>query len=229
MKTIGTLLLSLLFFASCNNTKNNKTLTREERLESITSMDTLYAELSVIDIPFSSNENLVDITKLPRNFYHLFSDSDKFDENTRIARLPEYDMYKPIVLFYDSGKAIDLYTLSPDMDIADRLQVYSIEGEGKSKDLIIRRFNIQPDYRIRVCKDLIDVEIESLFYEITPEGTFREIRDGETPATAFESFDNETYYVESFIWKKNPNSLEKLNVRKSEYKLTDTGDVEKIK
>jgi len=233
-------LFSVVLFIACNgknrNTSDNTRLEVSNALRDITNMDSLYNRLSYVELPFTYPDGVVtrvrDYVTLPESMYSYFPNSADFRSDVYIAKLPQSGSKRTVVVFYNDSlenSAIDMYTLSPERQVIDRLALYSIERVEGTIAEIVRKYDVRPENRIRVYKELNNTLIESLFYTVTEDGYFTEIRDGETPATAFESFDNVTYYVETFVWMPKPNGgIEKTRVQKREYKLGRGGKVEEV-
>jgi len=206
-------------------------------IENIKSMDSLYSKLPEITLPFVYTDDLVEHTpdylRLPQALSNQFTSISGHASNNSIARLPEREDLKPVIIYYCDSldhTVIDMYTLSSQLKPLQYTTLYSIEGEGNSKGMITRKFTISPDYIIHVYKELGDTLIESLYYEIDALGNFIEIRDGKTRITTFESFDNTTYYVESFIWEKTPKGgLQKNDLEKSVFEVTPQWEVIKVR
>lgn len=242
------LVLYLLFsFSSCENrTQRNNEVTDSENMHHQThtdqagsllvgtdgqKMDSLYRVLTEIPLPFVYNENFIlnapGFISLPQNMFNLFHNFDAFGADTRIAKLPEKGDFKPLIVMYtDNGGTarINLYTLSDSMKVIDRLQIYSTEYLGDDRIAIIQEFEIPDDYRIMLRKRLNNTVIEQLYYTLDDRKCFIEIRDGQTPAIAYESPDNEHYMVESFIWDHNSSGgVFKKDLSRMYYRISGNG------
>lgn len=188
----------------------------------------LYEQMNEIPLPFIYNRNFManapGFIELPENMYSLFHNFDSFNTNTRIAKLPEKGNFKPLLILYEDGNGnqrMNIYTLSDSMKVIDRLQISSMEILD-NKAIIRQEFEIPEDYKIMIRKAIGDVVIEQLYYTIDEHKCFLEIRDGKTPAIAFESPDNKRYMVESFIWDHHKNGgLYKKNLQRQFYKMDD--------
>ncbi|GEM_PF-2887326 len=228
---------------SCDNKRKNKVSDKESipSIEQPTGqhgnllvesngpqMQQLYEQMDEIPLPFIYNRNFManapGFIKLPENMFSLFHNFDSFNTNTRIAKLAEKGDIKPLLILYedDNGnQRMNIYTLSDSMKVIDRLQISSIEVLDNNA-IIQQEFEIPEDYKIMVRKSLGDEVIEQLYYTVDEHKCFFEIRDGKTPAIAFESPDNKRYMVESFIWDHHNNGgLYKKDLQRQFYKMND--------
>lgn len=180
------------------------------------------------NMPGRTNDSIVELSlplTLDKNTVAKMSGS-----YTR-ANLPAKHSIQSVIVKYKdlNNPVVKLVTFQPDS--TDQIILYNIEKvPGKDNQEIVTQSQIDRDYRINVTKHLNNNLIESLFYEIDNNGNFIEIRDGKTPVTAFESFDNETYYIENFIWKPLPNGgIEKSDLTKKTLKVNEDGSIMEVK
>lgn len=113
-------------------------------------LDTLYHKMTLVALPYipggKSLHRQTEYTELPRELYPLFYNSELFDAQTRVAKLPAAGDFLPVMVCYrDIHKkpVTDLYVITPDGKLNGRLQVISTEKiEGKKGDgcSIIRHF-----------------------------------------------------------------------------------------
>ncbi|MCD7977035.1 MAG: hypothetical protein LUG51_07710 [Tannerellaceae bacterium] len=212
MKWLG--LISYLFFvflfATCNYAAKKNTSYDAEDGEMILSLDTLYDLMETIALPFSSEKpefwNVTGSVPLPANLYSSFYDLSTAGEDARMLKLPAANGFQVVMVYYMDGQqngVADLYTFTEQMDRKDFLRIYSTEELGEEDQLAIQQtFRIENDYRIQTSKHLSGLLIEQLYYRLTKEGIFEEIRDGETPAVTYEMYNGiEEFVVESFIWE----------------------------
>ncbi len=239
MKTISVyFFITLLFIASaCNNaTRNSGNPSSENKPDKpvsgqVTSMDELYDLMTTIPLPFVFNHEFISkdrkLTYIPNTVSHLFYNSENFNPGAEIAKFPQQGNLRPVLVLYKAGgeeMVMDLYTLSNDMNILDRLQIYSIEKTGNGSHIISQLYHISDDFIVNVYKKLDNVLIEQLYFTPDENGKFVEMRDGKTPVVAYESPDNKHYMVESFIWDHQANGgIYKKDVKKTYYLLTVEG------
>jgi len=205
--------------------------------EDIISMDSLYEKMPVLSLPFRYEDHLfmssASLIPLPEDMFDLFHNFDSFDNGTKISKLPVKGLFKPVIVFYHDDRAnprVNLYTLSDSMKIIDRLQIYSVEEINGKEVVIEQKFEIPEDYRIRVSKHLNGLLIEELHYTLDDHRCFMEIRDGKTPAIAYESPDSLQYKVESFIWDHNARgTLYKKDLKQKFYRIGKDYKVNEIK
>lgn len=199
-------------------------------------MDSLYDLMTEIPLPFVYNENFIvnapGFISLPESMFSLFHNFDTFDKDTRIAKLPQKGIFKPLVVLYqdeNGSNRMNIYSLSDSMQVVDRLQIYSVE-EINGKDVIINQtYEISGDYKIVTRKSLNGQVIEQLTYTLDEKRCFEELRNGKYFTIAYESPDDIHYTIESFIWDYNSNGgLIKKDLKRSSYRITSDFRLEKI-
>jgi len=199
-------------------------------------MADLYERMTNVDLPFNFDQEFIThdtgFLHIPQNMYRLFYNSEQFDKDARIAKLPQKGNFHPVLVYYHDkqGEAVmDIYTLSDSMKVIDRLQIYSIEKPEEKPYIISQAYAITDDFKFKVYKRLNGTMIEQLTYIIDNKGCFEEVRDGQTPTIAFESADNVKYMVESFIWDHNQNGgLIRKNLKRKFYSVNDEGKVTEV-
>lgn len=250
--SLSSLLLSFLFIlCACGNRSNrnaqmanNHRSEMEEQPEAGSllvgtdqeQMNNLYNVMTEIPLPFVYNPNFIlqapGFIALPQNMQGLFHNFDRFDSNTKIARLPEKGAFKPLVILYQDEQGMDrmnLYTLSDSMKVIDRLQIYSMEKIEGNEVTILQDFAITEDYQIMLRKSLNDRVIEQLYYTLDDRRCFVERRDGLTPVIAFESPDNRHYVIETFVWEHNAQGgIYKKDLTQVYYKIDGDRKLEEI-
>jgi len=249
------LLINVLFiFSACNMNPNKKGEVAEKSSDEVTlsehpksgsllvgtnggQMDSLYQRMTEIPLPLVYKATFIHeapgFISLPENMQGLFHNYDKFDAHTRIARLPVYANFKPLLIIYkgeDGDDRMNIYTLSDSMEVVDRLQIYSQEKIKKTGITIRQEYEIPADYKIMSRKLLNGLMIEQLHYTLDGKRCFMEIRDGITPAVAYESPDDIYYMVESFIWDHDENGgVYKKDLTRRFYKVVNQTQIEEIR
>lgn len=244
MNKFFALFLACLFLIACNSKsgkKEDSSIYPQSRKTELVpaetdQMDSLYRQMTEIPLPLVYNTNFIlnapGFIPLPETMQELFHNYDQFDRNTRIAKLPVKGQFRPLLIIFqdsDGSDRMNLYTLSDSMKVIDRLMIYSIEKIKVDQVRILKDYEISENYRIMLRKTLSGVVIEQLYYTLDDHRCFIEIRDGKTPAIAFESPDDVHYMVETFLWDHHSNGgIFKKDLSIQYYKITDNGRMESI-
>jgi|GEM_PF-4754027 len=241
MKTKIYFLFILLigYMLSCTNRSKtnhaNEPQTPSAIADSInTTLDAAYGDMQEVSLPVVVNGRSVGriagMKPLASSVFAEITFTPQEFKDVRAAKLPEYENTKLIIVSYTdslNNPVEELITFKPGFQFADRTRLYAVDRvDGKDNQQIITQAEVKAPTDIHIEQHLNGMLISSLHYQIGSNGSIEEIRDGKTPAAIFESFDNETYFVENFVWQTLPNGgVRKTNLTKKTYKVAPDGQI----
>lgn len=221
-----------------NMTDTPETISTAPDSTNITTIDAAYNDMQNISLPITVNSKSVGKTtgmkRLVSSLFEQITFTPQGFKNVYAAKLPEYGNTRAILVSYKdslNNPVEELITFKPDFKFVDRTRLYAIDRvNGKDNQQIVTQSEVKAPTDIHIEQYLNGTLISSLHYQLNDDGSIEEIRDGKTPAVIFESFDNETYFIENFVWQTLSNGgVRKTNLTKKTYKVAADGQVKEVK